>query len=206
LGQRRHPAGTRNRASNHGADRGLRCARHTAGGGTLMARGPGTIQSIGLGWDLHRLEAGRPLILCNVTIPFEKGLAGHSDADVALHAVSDALLGAAALGDIGEKFPPSDARWAGADSGQLLRMVMQDVTRAGWVLVNVDVTIVAERPKLTPHKPPMRQRLAELLALPVERVSIKAKTFEGVDAVGQGLAMSAYAIVGLGREQPMTAG
>lgn len=155
------------------------------------------IQRVGLGWDLHRLEAGRPLILCNVAIPCEKGLLGHSDADVALHAVTDALLGAAGLGDIGEKFPPSDAKWAGADSGQLLQMVLQDVTQAGWAIVNVDVTIVAERPKMTPHKPRMRQRLAELLALPIERVNIKAKTSEGVDAVGQGLAMAAYAIVGL---------
>lgn len=158
-----------------------------------------TIQSVGLGWDLHRLEAGRPLILCNVTVPYEKGLLGHSDADVALHAVTDALLGAAGLGDIGEKFPPSDARWAGADSGQLLQLVLRDVTAAGWAVVNVDLTIVAERPKMTPHKPKMRQRLAELLALPAERVNIKAKTSEGVDAVGQGLAISALAVIGLTR-------
>lgn len=158
-----------------------------------------TIEAVGLGWDLHRLEVGRPLILCNTPIPFEKGLLGHSDADVALHAVSDALLGAAGLGDIGEKFPPSDPKWKGADSGQLLRLVLDEVLRAGWSVVNVDVTIVAERPKMTPHKPRMRQRLAELLDLGSERVNIKAKTSEGVDAVGEGEAIAAYAIVGLGR-------
>ncbi len=119
-----------------------------------MVIGQQAIQSVGLGWDLHRLEAGRPLILCNVAVPCEKGLHGHSDADVALHAVADALLGAAGLGDIGEKFPPSDPGWAGADSGMLLEMVVQDVARAGWVVVNVDVTIIAERPKLTPAQAP----------------------------------------------------
>lgn len=159
------------------------------------------VEAVGLGWDLHRLEAGRPLILCNVTIPFEKGLLGHSDADVALHAVTDALLGAAGLGDIGEKFPPSDMKWKGADSGKLLQAVLEDVKRAGWCVVNVDVTIVAEQPKMGPHKPQMRQRLAELLDVGLERVNIKAKTSEGVDAVGQGQAMAAYAIVGLGRTE-----
>lgn len=164
-----------------------------------MRTNPLTIESVGLGWDLHRLQAGRPLILCNLPIPHETGLLGHSDADVALHALTDALLGAAGLGDIGEKFPPSDPQWAGADSSRLLRMVLADIARAGWLLVNADLTIVAERPKLTPHKPAMRQRLAELLALPLERVNIKAKTSEGVDAVGQGQAIAAYAIVGLAR-------
>jgi 2-C-methyl-D-erythritol 2,4-cyclodiphosphate synthase len=157
------------------------------------------VEAVGLGWDLHRLEAGRLLILCNVTIPFEKGLLGHSDADVALHAVTDALLGAAGLGDIGEKFPPSDPKWKGADSGKLLRAVLEDAKRAGWCVVNVDVTIVAELPKMGPYKPQMRQRLAELLDVGPERVNIKAKTSEGVDAVGQGQAIAAYAIAGLGR-------
>jgi 2-C-methyl-D-erythritol 2,4-cyclodiphosphate synthase len=158
-----------------------------------------TIQAVGLGWDLHRLQAGRPLVLCNVTIPFEKGLLGHSDADVALHAVTDALLGAAGLGDIGEKYPPSDPQWRGADSGQLLQMVLEDVRRAGWQVVNVDLTIITEMPKMGPHKAQMRQRLAELLDVGRERVNIKAKTSEGVDAVGRGEAMAAQAIVGLGR-------
>ncbi len=158
------------------------------------------VEAVGLGWDLHRLEAGRPLILCNTTIPFEKGLLGHSDADVALHAVTDAMLGAAGLGDIGEKFPPSDPKWKGADSGGLLRLVLEEVRRAGWCLVNVDVTIVAERPKMTPYKPRMRQRLAELLDVGSERVNIKAKTSEGVDAAGRGEAIAAYAVVGLGRQ------
>lgn len=164
-----------------------------------MSGGPRTVEAVGLGWDLHRLETGRPLVLCNVRIPFEKGLLGHSDADVALHAVTDALLGAAGLGDIGEKFPPSDPKWAGADSGKLLRIALQDVREAGFLLVNVDITIVAERPKLGPYKPQMRQRLAELLDVPAERLNIKAKTAEGVDAVGQGDAIAAYAIVGLQR-------
>jgi len=159
-----------------------------------------TIDAVGMGWDLHRLEAGRPLILCNIPIPFEKGLLGHSDADVALHAVTDALLGAAGLGDIGEKFPPDDPKWAGSDSGRLLRMVLADVGRAGFQAANVDVTIVAERPKLRSYKPQMRQRLSELLDLPAERVNIKAKTAEGVDAVGRGEAIAAYAIVGLAKK------
>jgi len=163
-----------------------------------MEGGARTIQAVGLGWDLHRLQVGRPLVLCNVTIPFEKGLLGHSDADVALHAVIDALLGAAGMGDIGEKFPPSEAKWKGADSGRLLRMVLADVTRAGWQVVNVDVTIVTEWPKLGPYKAQMRQRLAELLDVGGERVNIKAKTGEGVDAVGRGEAIAAQAIVGLG--------
>jgi 2-C-methyl-D-erythritol 2,4-cyclodiphosphate synthase len=166
-----------------------------------MASGARTIQAVGLGWDLHRLEAGRPLVLCNVTIPFGKGLLGHSDADAALHAVTDALLGAAGMGDIGEKFPSSEAKWKGADSGQLLRMVLEDVTQAGWQIVNVDVTIVTELPKLGPHKAQMRQRLADLLDIDSEQVNIKAKTSEGVDAVGRGEAITAQAIVGLGRQR-----
>jgi 2-C-methyl-D-erythritol 2,4-cyclodiphosphate synthase len=165
-----------------------------------MADGAGTIAAVGLGWDLHRLETGRPLILCNIRIPFDKGLLGHSDADVALHAVTDALLGAAGLGDIGEKFPPTDPKWAGADSGQLLRIVLEDVTEAGFRAINADITIVAERPKLGPYKPQMRQRLAKLLDLPAERVNIKAKTYEGLDAIGKGEAIAAYAIVGLAKK------
>lgn len=164
-----------------------------------MDRNAMTIHAVGLGWDLHRLQAGRPLVLCNVTIPFEKGLLGHSDADVALHAVTDALLGAAGLGDIGEKFLPSDPKWKDADSGQLLRTVLEEVRQAGWHVVNVDVTIITELPKMGPYKAQMRQRLAELLDVPPGRVNIKAKTSEGVDAVGQGEAMAAQAIVGLGR-------
>jgi len=159
-----------------------------------------TVEAVGLGWDLHRLDADRPLILCNVRIPFEKGLMGHSDADVALHAVMDALLGGAGLGDIGEKFPPNDPKWAGADSARLFQMVLDDVRQAGFQAANVDITIVAERPKLTPYKPQMRQRLAQLLDLPAQRVNIKAKTAEGVDAVGEGEAIAAYAIVGLARK------
>jgi 2-C-methyl-D-erythritol 2,4-cyclodiphosphate synthase len=165
-----------------------------------MADGAGTIAAVGLGWDLHRLETGRPLILCNIRIPFDKGLLGHSDADVALHAVTDALLGAAGLGDIGEKFPPTDPKWAGADSGQLLRIVLEDVTEAGFRAINADITIVAERPKLGPYKPQMRQRLAKLLDLPAEQVNIKAKTYEGLDAIGKGEAIAAYAIVGLAKK------
>ncbi len=158
-----------------------------------------SIQRIGLGWDLHTLQPGRPLILCNIEIPHDKGLAGHSDADAALHAVTDALLGAAGMGDIGEMFPPSDPRWAGADSGDLLRRALMRVTEAGWSVVNVDVTVVAERPRMGPHKPRMRQRLAELLDVEANRVNIKAKTSEGVNAVGRGEAIEAIAVVGLGR-------
>lgn len=150
---------------------------------------------IGTGFDVHRLVAGRPLILGGVSIPHDRGLAGHSDADVVLHALADALLGAAALGDLGRHFPPGDPRHAGADSRDLLRQVAALVTTAGWAALNADVTVIAEAPKLAPHVPAMRQVVADLLALPLDAVSIKATTTEGLGFTGRGEGIAAQAVV-----------
>lgn len=150
---------------------------------------------IGTGFDVHRLVVGRPLILGGVTIPYERGLAGHSDADVVLHALADALLGAAALGDLGKHFPPGDSRFAGADSRDLLRQVTAMVATAGWAALNVDVTVIAEAPRLSPHVTAMRQVMAELLALPLGAVSVKATTTEGLGFTGRGEGIAAQAVV-----------
>ncbi len=150
---------------------------------------------VGLGYDLHRLEAGRPLILGGVTVPFDKGLVGHSDADGVAHAIADALLGAAALGDIGQRFPDTDPRFKDANSLQLLRTVWGLVRELGFSLANVDCTIVAEAPKMAPHIPAMRSRIADCLDVEAGRVSIKAKTNEGVGPEGRGEAISTQAIV-----------
>ncbi len=149
---------------------------------------------IGFGYDVHRLVEGRSLILGGVRIPFEKGLLGHSDADVLLHAVADALLGAAALGDIGTLFPDTDPAWQGADSADLLGEVVRRVSKEGFSLVNVDATIVAERPKLRGHIDTIRQRMAALLGIDVGAVSVKATTHEQMDALGAGDGMAAYAV------------
>jgi 2-C-methyl-D-erythritol 2,4-cyclodiphosphate synthase len=149
---------------------------------------------VGTGFDLHRLVAGRPLVLGGVRIAHESGLAGHSDADALLHAVADALLGAAGLGDIGKLFPDDDPRHAGADSAVLLREVAGRVRDAGWRVLNVDSTVIAERPRLSPHIPAMRDSIARLLDLEVSAVSVKAKTHEGVDAIGQEEAIAAQAV------------
>lgn len=149
---------------------------------------------VGIGYDVHRLVAGRPLILGGVTIPFEMGLLGHSDADVLLHAITDALLGAAALGDIGTHFPPSDDRWKDADSGDLLRRTVAILAEAGWQAANVDATVVCERPKLLPHAPAMRARIAALLDLTPADVNVKGKTSEGMGFTGTGEGMAAYAV------------
>ena len=149
---------------------------------------------VGTGYDLHRLVEGRSLILGGVTIPFERGALGHSDADVACHALTDAVLGAACLGDIGRHFPDSDPRWRGASSVDLLRRAVALVRDAGHAIVNADVVIVLERPKIGPHVDAIRAGLASALGLPVERVSVKGKTNEGVDAVGRGEAIAAYAV------------
>jgi 2-C-methyl-D-erythritol 2,4-cyclodiphosphate synthase len=153
----------------------------------------------GIGWDSHRLVAGRPLILGGVTIPSERGLAGHSDADVLAHAVIDALLGAAALGDIGEHFPDTDPRWAGADSMALLRGIVALVGDAGHAVANVDTTVVMERPKLGPHRDEIRASLATALGIPAERVNVKASTGEGMGFVGRGEGVAALAIATLAR-------
>lgn len=149
---------------------------------------------VGQGYDSHRLVEGRRLILGGVEIPFERGLDGHSDADVLLHALTDAVLGAAALGDIGQHFPPSDPQWKGADSRKLLRAVVELARRAGWTVVNVDATLVAERPKIGPHMQAIRESVAETLGVAVEQVSVKAKTNEKMDAVGHEEGMMAQAV------------
>jgi 2-C-methyl-D-erythritol 2,4-cyclodiphosphate synthase len=154
---------------------------------------------VGLGHDTHRIEAGRRLMLGGVHVPFDRGLAGHSDADVLLHAITDALLGAAGLGDIGEAFPDTDPAYAEIDSAILLRRSHERVGEAGWSVVNVDATVHAQLPKLSPHKPEMKQRIAEILRLSPDRVNVKAKTGERVGPVGTQQAMTAEAIVLLKR-------
>ncbi len=154
---------------------------------------------VGIGYDVHRLAAGRQLILGGIYIPYEKGLLGHSDADVLLHAVSDALLGAAALGDIGQHFPDTDERFAGADSGELLANVIRMVRAKGFTIGNVDATIVAQAPKLQPYILDMRNNIAHILGIGEEDVSVKATTEERLGFTGLGEGMSAYAIVGIER-------
>ncbi|WP_198970128.1 2-C-methyl-D-erythritol 2,4-cyclodiphosphate synthase [Xylophilus sp. ASV27] len=150
---------------------------------------------IGEGWDVHALAAGRKLILGGVEIPYALGLLGHSDADVLLHAITDALLGAAALGDIGTHFPDTDERFRGADSTVLLAEAARRVRAEGWRIGNVDSTVVAQAPKLMPHMPAIRARIAEVLALEVGQVNVKAKTAEKLGPVGKGRSMEARAVV-----------
>ena len=154
----------------------------------------------GLGWDVHRLAPGRPLILGGVTISFELGLEGHSDADVLAHAITDAILGAAALGDIGMHFPDSDPRWKGADSLQFLKHAVDLAQSAGFKLVNIDSTVILERPKLKDYRTAIRETLAATLGLPPDRVSVKFKTAEKVGPVGEGRAAEAQAVVTLRRD------
>ncbi len=149
---------------------------------------------IGQGYDVHRLVAGRKCILGGVEIPHAKGLLGHSDADVLLHAISDALLGASALGDIGLHFPPEDAAYAGADSRALLRRVAELVRREGYRIINVDATILAERPKLRPYISAMRENIAEDLQIAPSSVSVKATTEEGLGFTGAEEGIAAQAI------------
>ncbi|MBT9610929.1 MAG: 2-C-methyl-D-erythritol 2,4-cyclodiphosphate synthase, partial [Aquabacterium sp.] len=143
---------------------------------------------IGEGWDTHALVQGRPLILGGVTIPHSHGLLGHSDADALLHAITDALLGAAALGDIGKLFPDTDPAFRGADSVLLLQEAARRVTAQGWAIGNIDTTIVAQAPKMAPHIPAMRERIAQALGLSVDAVNVKAKTAEKMGPVGEGRA------------------
>ena len=150
---------------------------------------------IGQGYDVHRLVEDRPLILGGVTIPHRKGLLGHSDADALLHAVTDALLGAAALGDIGKLFPDTAAEHKDADSRRLLREAYQAVQRAGWRVVNVDSTVIAQQPKLRPHIDAMRANIAADLGLPLECVNIKGKTNEKLGYLGREEAVEAQAVV-----------
>lgn len=149
---------------------------------------------IGHGYDVHRLVEGRKLILGGVEIPWEKGLLGHSDADVLTHAVMDALLGAAGLGDIGRHFPDTDPAYAGADSLKLLEHVAELLEQEGWEVNNVDSTILAQRPKLAPHIPKMRENLAERMGLLTAQVNVKATTEEGLGFTGAGEGMAAHAV------------
>lgn len=156
----------------------------------------------GFGHDIHRTQPGRRLVLGGLEIPCEFGLAGHSDADVVIHALCDALLGAAGLGDIGELFPDTDAAFKDADSKRFLIEVMKRVGDLGYEPVNADLMILAERPKLAPHKPAMRQVLADLLGLPIDAVNVKAGTNEKLDAVGRGEAIACMAVVLIRRAGP----
>ena len=149
---------------------------------------------VGIGYDIHRFQEGRRLVLGGVEIEFEKGLAGHSDADVLLHAIADAVLGAAGLSDIGHFFPPDDPSFAGVDSRQLLARVVEMIRPLGYVVGNVDATVVAERPRLAPHIKAMRQRIAEALGTDDSRVSVKATTNEGLGEIGRGEGIAALAV------------
>ena len=154
---------------------------------------------VGEGWDVHQLVEGRKLVLGGVEIPHDKGLLGHSDADALLHAITDALFGAAGLGDIGHHFPDTDPTFKGADSGVLLAEAAARVRAAGWQIGNVDSTIVAQAPKMAPHIPAMRARIAALLGLAADQVNVKAKTAEKLGPVGEGKSIEARAIVLLQR-------
>jgi 2-C-methyl-D-erythritol 2,4-cyclodiphosphate synthase len=149
---------------------------------------------IGEGWDIHRLVTGRPLVLGGITVPHTHGLLGHSDADALLHAITDALLGAAALGDIGRHFPDTDERFKGADSGALLAEAARRVRAEGYEIGNIDSTVIAQAPKLAPHIPAMVERIAALLGLLPSQVNVKAKTAEKMGPVGQGEAIEARAV------------
>ena len=159
------------------------------------------IDRVGIGTDLHRLAAWRRLILGHVLIEHETGLVGHSDGDVVLHAVIDAIAGAAGLPDIGEMFPDTEPAYKDADSGMLLERMMAAAAKQGYSVVNVDVTIHAQQPRLTPHKQAIRQEVARLLKMDADAVSIKAKTNEGVDAIGRGEAIATTAVVGLKKRE-----
>ena len=154
---------------------------------------------VGEGWDVHQLVAGRKLILGGVEVPHDTGLLGHSDADVLLHAITDALLGAAGLGDIGRHFPDTDPQFRGADSVMLLAEAARRVRAAGWQIGNVDSTVIAQAPKLAPHIPAMCARIATALEVAVDRVNVKAKTAEKLGPVGEGRAMEARAVALLHR-------
>ena len=155
---------------------------------------------IGLGWDVHHLVSGRPLILGGVAIPSDLGLEGHSDADILSHAITDALLGALAVGDIGMHFPDTDPRWKDGDSLLFLRHARELVAAQGYRIANVDSTILLERPKLKEYRPAIRAKLAETLRLQVDQVSVKFKTSEGLGPVGEGLSAEAQAVVLLWRQ------
>lgn len=151
----------------------------------------------GMGYDVHQLVENRKLIIGGVDIPYEKGLLGHSDADVLLHAISDALLGAAALGDIGKHFPDTDPRYKGADSLKLLEEVGNLLAAKGYVVGNVDATIVAQKPKMLPHIPQMRENIAKVLHVDIDQINVKATTEEHLGFTGSGQGISSYAVAGI---------
>lgn len=151
----------------------------------------------GMGYDVHQLVENRKLIIGGVDIPYEKGLLGHSDADVLLHAISDALLGAAALGDIGKHFPDTDPRYKGADSLKLLEEVGNLLAEKGYVVGNVDATIVAQKPKMLPHIPQMRENIARVLRVDIDQINVKATTEEHLGFTGSGQGISSYAVAGI---------
>jgi 2-C-methyl-D-erythritol 2,4-cyclodiphosphate synthase len=159
---------------------------------------------VGHGFDVHRLVEGRPFILGGITIPHETGPLGHSDADVLAHAISDALLGACALGDLGGHFPDTDPQWKGADSMRLLSAVHELTVRHGFTLANVDATVVVQRPKLAPFLDDIRERIAEVLAIDITRVSVKAKTSEGLGYTGDGSGIAAYAVALVTRDRAVS--
>lgn len=151
----------------------------------------------GMGYDVHQLVENRKLIIGGVDIPYEKGLLGHSDADVLLHAISDALLGAAALGDIGKHFPDTDPRYKGADSLKLLEEIGNLLAAKGYVVGNVDATIVAQKPKMLPHIPQMRENIARVLRVDIDQINVKATTEEHLGFTGSGQGISSYAVAGI---------
>ena len=156
---------------------------------------------IGIGYDVHKLVKGRQLVLGGTTIPFEKGLSGHSDADVGLHALTDALLGAIAQGDIGDHFPPSDPQWRGARSEKFVEFAVSLINEKGGLIQNADMTVICEAPKIKPHRDEMVANIARILALPPERVSVKATTTEGLGFTGRKEGIAAQAIVTIELEQ-----
>ena len=156
---------------------------------------PGLLPHIGTGFDVHALAEGRPMVLCGVVVPHDKGLAGHSDADVGIHALCDAIYGALAEGDIGRHFPPSEASWKDRDSAHFLAHAAGRITARGGRLVNADVTLICERPKITPHAQKMRERLAGILGVDVARISVKANTTERLGFTGRGEGIAAQAAV-----------
>lgn len=149
----------------------------------------------GIGYDVHRFVEGRPLVMGGITIPHDRGLDGHSDADVLLHAIADAALGAAALGDIGQHFPPGEQQWKDADSRKLLRLSVDLVKQAGWTLVNIDASVIAEAPKVNPHSAAMRLEIRQVTGLPIDAISIKATTNERMGFVGRQEGIAAIAVV-----------
>jgi 2-C-methyl-D-erythritol 2,4-cyclodiphosphate synthase len=155
---------------------------------------------IGTGYDVHRLVAGRPLVLGGVTIPFEKGLLGHSDADVLVHAACDALLGAAGLADIGHHFPDSDARYKNIYSIELLRQTYELVRKSGYLLINMDATVFAQAPKLAPHREAMQQTMAQAMKVSADQINVKATTTEGLGEVGAGEGMAAMCVALIGKQ------